>query len=292
MGAADAAMYRSKAAGRARVSSFDAGLAAELTDRDRLDQDLRGAVRRDEFALVFQPQVSLRDGALVTSEALLRWRHPTLGLRPAAAFLARAEQTGQMAAIGDWVASSVAAAAARWHRLGRPGRVALNVAQQQVEDVTFFDRLSEAFTRAQVPLHRLELELAEGVAMQCPPAALDMLEALRSAGASVTVDDFGAGDSNVQRLRALPMDRIKLDRALVRDVANDADARTILQALVGLVHGLGCEAVAEGVETAAQIDVLRVIGCDAVQGYAVAHPMDEAALEAWIAGATRHARAG
>ncbi|MEH3099217.1 putative bifunctional diguanylate cyclase/phosphodiesterase [Sphingomonas adhaesiva] len=292
MGAADAAMYRSKAAGRARVSSFDAGLAAELTDRDRLDQDLRGAVRRDEFALVFQPQVSLRDGALVTSEALLRWRHPTLGLRPAAAFLARAEQTGQMAAIGDWVASSVAAAVARWHRLGRPGRVALNVAQQQVEDVTFFDRLSEAFSRAQVPLDRLELELAEGVAMQCPPAALDMLEALRSAGASVTVDDFGAGDSNVQRLRALPMDRIKLDRALVRDVASDADARTILQALVGLVHGLGCEAVAEGVETAAQIDVLRVIGCDAVQGYAVAHPMDEGALEAWIAGATRFARAG
>ncbi|MEH3047861.1 putative bifunctional diguanylate cyclase/phosphodiesterase [Sphingomonas adhaesiva] len=292
MGAADAAMYRSKAAGRARVSRYDARLAAELTDRDRLDHDLRGAVRRDEFALVFQPQVSLRDGMLVTSEALLRWRHPTLGLRPAAAFLARAEQTGQMTSIGDWVALNVAAAAGRWHRLDRRGRIALNVAQQQVEDITFFDRLSEAFATAEVPLDRLELELAEGVAMRCPPAALDMLEALRGAGAKVTVDDFGAGDSNVQRLRAFPVDRIKLDRMLVRDVAADADARTILQALVGLVHGLGCEAVAEGVESDAQVDVLRIIGCDAVQGYAVAHPMDEGALEAWIGSARPRLRAG
>lgn len=291
MGAADAAMYRSKAAGRARVSRYDAGLAAELLDRDRLDNDLRGAVRRDEFALVFQPQVSLRTGALVTSEALLRWRHPTLGLRPAAAFLARAEQTGQMASIGDWVAQNVAAAAGRWRRLDRPGRIALNVAQQQVEDVTFFDRLSEAFAQARVPLDRLELELAEEVAMRCPPAGLDMLEALRGAGAKVTVDDFGAGDSNVQRLRAFPLDRIKLDRMLVRDVAADADARTILHALVGLVHGLGCEAVAEGVETDAQVDVLRIIGCDAVQGYAVAHPMDERALETWIADAIPRLRA-
>jgi diguanylate cyclase (GGDEF)-like protein len=292
MAAADAAMYQSKASGRARVSRYDAQLAAELTDREKLDQDLRTAVRRQEFALVFQPQVSLCDGRLLVSEALLRWRHPTLGVRPAAEFLSRAELTGQMVAIGEWVLTAAANTAARWHREGHIGRLALNIGQQQIEDVAFFDRLGKVFARSGAPLDRLELELPEGVAMRCPAPALARLEELREAGVCITIDDFGAGDSNVQRLRALPVDRIKLDPVLIHEIARDSGARTILQALVGLVHGLGCEAVAEGVESDAQVDVLRVIGCDAVQGYAIARPMDDAMLQEWLGMFSARARAG
>jgi diguanylate cyclase (GGDEF)-like protein len=291
MAAADAAMYHSKAGGRARVSRYDAKLASELDERNRLDRELRAAVRHEQFALAFQPQIALADGALLVSEALLRWRHPTQGLRPAAEFLSRAEITGQMGAISDWVAHHAAITAARWHREGRAGRLALNVGRQQVDDTTFLARLMEAFADARAPLERLEVELPESVAMSCSPAALAMLATLRRAGARITIDDFGIGESNVQRLRALPVDRIKLDRVLVRDVAVDHGARTILHALVGLVHGLGCDAVAEGVETDAQIDVLRVMGCDAVQGYAIARPMEDEALARWIGVNAARARA-
>ena len=291
MAAADAAMYHSKAGGRGRVSQYDAKLASELDDRNRLDRELRAAVRQEQFALAFQPQIALADGALLVSEALLRWRHPTQGLRPAAEFLSRAEITGQMGAISDWVAHHAADTAARWHREGRAGRLALNVGRQQVDDTEFLTRLMEAFLEARAPLARLEVELPESVAMSCSRAALDMLATLRRAGARITIDDFGIGESNVQRLRALPVDRIKLDRVLVRDVAVDHGARTILHALVGLVHGLGCDAVAEGVETDAQIDVLRVMGCDAIQGYAVARPMEDEALARWIGLNAARARA-
>lgn len=291
MRAADAAMYQSKADGRARMSRYSDRLAAEITDRERMDHELRVAIRRGEFVLAFQPQIALSNGELVASEALLRWRHPTDGLRPAADFLARAEMNGQMVAIGDWVMGSAATIAARWDREGRPGRLALNVGHQQVDDPGFFERLERALERAGAPASRIEIEVSEGVAMKCSPATVAALAKLRAKGAVIAIDDFGAGDSSVQRLRALPIDRIKLDRTLVRDVATDSGARTILQALVGLVHGLGCEAVAEGVEYDAQIDVLRVIGCDAIQGYAVARPMDDDALAEWIGVMPARARA-
>lgn len=286
MRAADAAMYQSKAGGRARLSRYDDRIAAEIVDREALDRDMIGAIARGEFELMFQPQVRAQDGALVASEALLRWRHPILGLRPPAAFLARADQTGQIGAIGDWVVDAAMAAIAEWERARQPGALSLNVSLRQMEDPAFFDRLRVAADRAGVRMDRLELELSEAAAMSCPAAAVSGLTSLRRAGARIVVDDFGAGSSNLQRLRTLPIDRIKLDGSLIRDIEIDSRARNILQALIGLVHGLGCEAVAEAVESDAQIDVLRVLGCDLLQGYAVARPMAAPALAAWITRST------
>jgi diguanylate cyclase (GGDEF)-like protein len=284
MRAADAAMYQSKEEGRARLSRYSDRLAAELTEREVLDQELRVAIERGEFALVFQPQVAAADRSLVAAEALLRWRHPSGELRSAGEFLKRAEVNGQMVAIGDWVTVAAARAAVEWKRAGRPGRIAVNLSQRQLEDGAFFQRLDAVFDAVDAPLDRIEFEIGEVIAMRCPDNAVGALASLRSRGARVTIDDFGAAETNLQQLRQLPIDRIKLDRTLVRDVVHDRVSREILQALVGLVHGLGCEAVAEGVETAAEAEVLRILGCDAIQGWAIAHPMDAPALARWLDG--------
>lgn len=281
MRCADAAMYRAKANGRARYEYYTDSLATEMADRAQLDQDLRAAIERDEFTLVFQPQVSVRDGRVVAAEALLRWNHPEHGLRLPGSFIARAEESGVMVEIGDWVVERIARTIADWSQAGAPGRLAINVSPRQIDHADFFHRLRAALRVAGAPAGLLELEITETLAMHARADVLAAIAALRDDGATIALDDFGTGYSNLSRLRGLPVDRIKIDRMLVAPIVEDVSARSVVQALVGLIHGLGCEAVAEGVETRAQIEMLRVIGCDAMQGYAVAAPMDEAAFLTW-----------
>ena len=281
MKAADAAMYHAKAGGRGRVERFGTALAERLTARAALDEQLRQAVDHRDFALVFQPQIATADGRIVAAEALLRWRHPTDGLKLPGSFLQRAEENGLIVEIGDWVVDGVAATIARWERLGVAQRLSINVSPRQIDHAGFFRRLRAAMLAADAPARLLELELTESLAMTCSDEVIAALGELRAAGATVAIDDFGTGYSNLARLRALPIDRVKLDPSVVADVAAEPTARIIVQALVALIHGLGCEAVAEGVESEAQAEILRVIGCDAVQGYVIAPPMDEAAFLAW-----------
>ncbi|UYY79339.1 putative bifunctional diguanylate cyclase/phosphodiesterase [Sphingomonas sp. R1] len=281
MGAADAAMYQAKTQGRGRVETFSDGLAAQMIARVRLETELRAAIDRDEFALVFQPQVAAGDGAIVGAEALLRWEHPE-GTKLPAAFLPRAEETGLIVEIGDWVVANVANTIARWARLGIEQRLAVNVSQRQIDHATFFRHLRAAMLAANAPARLLELEISETLAMHCSEDVLRAIAALRAAGATVAVDDFGTGYSNLARLQRLPIDRVKLDPSVVAHVASNPEARAIAQAVIGLVHGLGCEAVAEGIESEAQAAVLRVLGCDVLQGYAIATPMGEDDFLAWI----------
>ena len=281
MRAADLAMYDAKAEGRGRVAPFTDTLAAAVADRARLDGELRAALDRGEFMLVFQPQVAAHDGAVVAVEALLRWRHPEDGARLPATFMARAEESGLIVEIGDWVVASVAETLARWGRLGIGQRLAVNISQRELDHAQFFRRLRAAMHAAAAPAGLLELEITETLAMQCSAEVTEALALLRADGATIAIDDFGTGYSNLTRLRELPVDRIKLDRSLIEPIADRAEARAIAHAVINLIHGLGCEAVAEGIETDAQANVLRVIGCDVLQGYAIAPPMDEATLIAW-----------
>ncbi len=283
MRAADAAMYHAKALGRGRAEYFTEELAAEIAERARLETDLREAVDKEQFALVFQPQVSARDGRIVGAEALLRWRHPD-GLKMPGAFLERAEETGLIVEIGEWVVNNVAETISRWGRLGIEQRLAVNVSQRQIDHAGFFRRLREAMLAASAPARLLELEITETLAMHCSRDVLEAIAALRADGATIAIDDFGTGFSNVARLRGLPIDRIKLDQSVIEHVACHAEARAIAQAMIGLVHGLGCEAVAEGIENEDQVAVLRVIGCDVLQGYAVAQPMTEDEFLVWAHG--------
>nr|WP_245653577.1 EAL domain-containing protein [Sphingomonas pituitosa] len=280
MGAADAAMYQAKTQGRGRVETFSDGLAAQMIARARLETELRAAIEHDEFALVFQPQVSASTGTIVGAEALLRWQHPD-GTKLPASFLPRAEETGLIVEIGDWVVATVANTIARWARLGIEQRLAVNVSQRQIDHASFFRHLRAAMLAAQAPARLLELEISETLAMHCSEDVLRAIAMLRSAGATVAVDDFGTGYSNLARLRRLPIDRVKLDRSLIEHVATHPEGRAVAQAVIGLIHGIGCEAVAEGIESEAQAAVLRVIGCDVLQGYAIGAPMGEADFLAW-----------
>ncbi len=283
MRAADVAMYHAKASGRGQFQFYSDVLAERLIDRDRIEVELRSAIVHDEFELWVQPQVSLLDRRVAVGEVLLRWNHPVDGLRMPGMFMRVAEESGLIFEVGNWSVEAVMRMAAEWAKRGIDQRLAVNLSPRQINRADFFPRVRSAMERYSISPKMIELEIAESLAMTCGDAVIREIGALRREGAMVAVDDFGAGISNLQRLRQMPVDRVKIDGSLIANIATDPDARTIVQAVIGLVHGLGYGSVAEGVETSEQIEVLRVMGCQAVQGYAVARPMAEGDYINWSA---------
>ena len=253
------------------------------------EKALTEAVQRGEFVLAYQPQMSLVTGETVGAEALLRWNHPREGLRLPNTFIPTAEQTGVIADIGDWVIGEVTATVGAWHRSGMTRRVAFNVSPRQLDRADFFVRLRQALADADAPLSMIELEFTETAAMQASEAVVAEIAALREDGATVAIDDFGTGYSNIARLRSLPIDRVKLDPSLIADIEHCERARVVVQAVMQLIKGVGCELVAEAVETVAQADILRAMGCEIVQGFVFAEPMFEDEYLAWVGNADRGA---
>jgi len=287
MRAADIAMYRAKASGGGQHCLFNTDLAAEHQARVDTERALTEAVQRGDFLLAFQPQMSLVTGAVVGAEALLRWNHPHEGLRLPGTFIPVAERTGVISEIGDWVMGEVASLLGDWRSNGFKGRVAFNISPRQVDRPDFFLRLRSAFADADVPLSMIELEFTESAAMEVSEPVLEEIAALRADGARIAIDDFGTGYSNLARLRSMPLDRVKLDPSLIADIDTSEKARVIVQAVIQLIKGVGCEVVAEAVETVPQADILRAMGCDTVQGYIFAPPMFEDEFLAWIGNADR-----
>jgi len=289
MRSADIAMYRAKSLGGSQHRLFDADLAAEHQQRIDTEIALAEAVQRGEFMLAFQPQMSLVTGEIAGSEVLLRWNHPRDGLRLPSTFIPVAERTGLIADIGEWVVGEVAATLGVWHRDGFDGRIAINVSPRQVDRPDFFHRVRQAFADAGVPLSMIELEFTESAAMEVGAGVLDEIAGLRAEGVRIAIDDFGTGYSNLSRLRSMPLDRVKLDPSLIADIETSEKARVIVQAVIQLIKGVECEIVAEAVETVAQADILRTMGCDTVQGYVFARPMFEDDFLAWVGGSRRSA---
>jgi diguanylate cyclase (GGDEF)-like protein len=281
MRAADIAMYRAKESGGGQYFLFDSELAAEHQQKVETEKALSEAVLRDEFVLAFQPQMNLVTGEIAGAEALLRWQHPRDGLRLPGTFIPVAERTGLVADIGDWVIGEVAQILAQWHRQGFNGRLGFNISPRQVDRPDFFVKLRQAFADAEVSLSLIELEFTESAAMEVGASVLEEIGALRNDGARITIDDFGTGYSNLARLRAMPLDRVKLDPSLTSDIEVSDKARVIVQAVIQLIKGVECEIVAEAVETSAQADMLRAMGCDTIQGYVFAPPMMEDEFLEW-----------
>jgi diguanylate cyclase (GGDEF)-like protein len=290
MRAADVAMYRAKDSGGGQYCLFDAALATEHQRKVETEKSLTEAVERGEFSLVYQPQMSLVTGELAGAEALLRWNHPRDGLRLPATFIPIAERTGVIAEIGDWVLTEVAAVLSEWRREGYRGRLSFNISPRQVDRPDFFGRVRQAFADANVPLSRVELEFTESAAMEVGDPVLTEIAALRKDGARIAIDDFGTGYSNIARLRSMPIDRVKLDPSLIADIETCAKARVVVQAVIQLIKGVDCEVVAEAVETVAQADILRAMGCDTVQGYIFSAAMAETDFLAWVRSGDSHAR--
>jgi len=288
---ADIAMYHAKRQGRNRAEMFTAELALEAADRAELERDLLLGLQREEFLLEFQPQIEIGSGRAIGAEALVRWAHPERDLVMPGSFVPVAEESGAIVALGDWVMGRVCETAARWARAGVRQRIAINISSRELSQADFFMRLRHAIDAHQAPAVMLELEITESLAMEMKARTLDQIGALRREGVRIAIDDFGTGYSNLSRLRELPVDRVKIDRSLVRDIAVSAEARTICSAVVGLIQGLGMEVVVEGVETEAQMEMLRVIGCTLFQGYHLARPMREEDYLARFAIASPVARA-
>jgi diguanylate cyclase (GGDEF)-like protein len=290
MRAADIAMYRAKSLGGGQHCLFNDELAADYQRRVDTEKALTEAVQRGDFMLAYQPQLSVLTGELVGTEALLRWNHPRDGLRAPSDFIPIAESTGLIAEIGEWVISEVASALGSWNRDGLGRRVAFNVSPRQLDRVDFFNRMRASFTEHSVPLSLVELEFTETAAMKASEAVVSEIAALRKDGARITIDDFGTGYSNLARLRSLPIDRVKLDPSLIADIEQSEKARVVVQAVMHLIQGVDCEVVAEAVETSAQADILRAMGCHTIQGFVFAEPMFEGEYLAWTRDSTGDSR--
>lgn len=290
MRAADLAMYEAKKQGGGRHCLFTQDLAEAYLRRVETERALAEAIQRDEFLMMFQPQLSLSTGEVCGAEALLRWNHPNDGLTLPSDFIGIAEQSGLMNEIGDWVVGEIADILAGWKAEGIDQRLAINVSPRQLDRQDFLPSLRQRFVKAGVDLSRVELEFTETAAMRWAPELLTELMILRDQGVMIAVDDFGTGYSNIARLRTMPLDRVKLDQSLIADIEHSEKARETVQAVMRLIKSIGAEVVAEAVETVAQADILRAMGCDTVQGFVFAQPMLEQDFLNWIGNASRPGR--
>ncbi|WP_439395394.1 EAL domain-containing protein [Bradyrhizobium sp. PMVTL-01] len=266
---ADLAMYGAKAGGRRTHRFFEPEMDASAKARLTMEQDLRHALVNGGFEIHYQPLVDLRSGAVTGCEALLRWRHPERGMVSPAEFIPIAEDTGLINELGDWVLRMACNEAATW-----PAhiRVAVNVSPVQLKSDTLALRIASALAASGLDPRRLELEITEAVLIRDDEAALSILHQLRSIGVRIALDDFGTGYSSLSYLKRFPFDKIKIDRCFVADIAETSGAPVIVQAVVNIAAASSMTTVAEGVETEAQREMLRNLGCTEMQGYLFSAP--------------------
>ena len=280
---ADTAMYRAKAAGRQTFARYEPDMDVQSRHRLQHSMLLRGAIERGEMLLHFQPRWSLREKRYTGVEALLRWRHPELGLVPPTEFIPLAEESGLIHELGHWVAQEACKTLAAWEAAGLTGlRMAVNVSSVQLLRDGFPGTVAACIAESGLQAGQLELEITESVLLDNPQLASARLRELESIGVHLAIDDFGTGYSSLAYLRGLPIDRLKIDRAFVADLAVRPRDAAIVVAIITMAHSMDMDVVAEGVETAEQLQMLAGQGCDEVQGFHVARPMPAAACEALL----------
>ncbi|MGI4949152.1 MAG: putative bifunctional diguanylate cyclase/phosphodiesterase, partial [Janthinobacterium lividum] len=272
---ADLALYRAKHDGRGVFRFFEASLDAAARRRRQLELDLRAALRTGQFRLNFQPIFDLKADRIGGFEALLRWNHPTRGEVGPAEFIPVAEETGLIAAIGEWVMQEACRHAATW-----PDhiRVAVNVSPLQFRNPGFLAVILQALATSDLAPDRLEVEITESVFLDGEASVIKLLHGLRSMGIRIALDDFGTGYSSLSYLRSFPFDKIKIDRSFVNTDAADASGAAIIRAIVDLADALNMETTAEGVEDADQLARLRGQGCSSIQGYFFSRPVEGSAV--------------
>ena len=275
------AMYTAKDAGRGRHAMFEEPLDARLLERSSLLADLRQAVARKELVLHYQPRVCVTDGSIASAEALIRWRHPTRGLLSPMVFIPLAEESDLIEVIGLWVIRAACAQLARWRREGVPiERLSVNVSPRQLQSGRLIEEVEGALVQHGVPWNMLELEVTESLLVGDARSASEQLGRLRERGVLIALDDFGTGYSSMATLRNLPIDVMKVDRAFVQDLSDDPSALAVTRAILTLAQALGKHTVAEGIETQAQADTLRQLGCDEFQGFLFSKPVPAAEFAA------------
>ncbi|WP_205231454.1 EAL domain-containing protein [Azospira oryzae] len=281
---ADTAMYQAKESGRNAYQFFTAEMNVLAFERLVLENALRQAVERQEFVLHYQPQVDMGSGRVIGAEALVRWLHPELGMVPPARFIPVAEDSGLIGAIGDWVLYEACRQNRAWQEAGLPPiPVAVNLSAVQLRQSELHESVAELLRRTGLESRYLELELTERTVMEDAEATVRCLRRLDEMGVMLSIDDFGTGYSSLSYLKRFPIDKLKIDQSFVRDIVADADDQAIAVAIISMGHSLRLRVIAEGVETAEQLEILHRHGCDEAQGFHFGRPMPADEFAAYLA---------
>lgn len=277
---ADIAMYKAKEAGKNNFKFYTEGMNASAVNFLLLENDLRRAIETDQLMLYFQPQFDLQTDSLMGMEALVRWNHPERGVVSPAHFIPLAEETGLIVALGDWVLRASCAQQKKWLEEGKYSRkVAVNLSPRQFREQNFPARVAEILEDSGLPAQYLELEITESSAMEHAGESINMMNELNSMGLSLAIDDFGTGYSSLAYLKRFPIQKLKIDRSFIADIATDQNDEAIAKSIISLAHNMSLNVVAEGVETEAQVNWLRERGCDMAQGFYFAKPMSVEQLD-------------
>lgn len=271
---ADSAMYRAKEYGRNNFQFYVADMNVKARERLMLESSLRRALDRKEFMLYYQPRVDLLSGRVIGAEALLRWRHPEMGLVPPSEFIPILDETGMIIPVGDWALREACRQNRDWQDMGLPPiRVAVNLSVRQFIQKDLADTIISALDAAGLSAEHLELEITEDLFLEHNQTNIITLARLKSMGIHISIDDFGTGYSSLSYLKRLPIDTLKIDQSFVRDIGTDPDNKAIASAIIAMASSLRLNVLAEGVETDEQLAFLRAQGCNEIQGFCFSHPL-------------------
>jgi len=282
---ADVAMRRAKALGGSRCEVFDEAMHTRAVGRLRLEADLRTAIAERQFRVYYQPVVELKSRRIVSFEALLRWEHPTQGLISPYRFIDAAEDTGILVSIGHWLMLQACSQLQEWKANNvtpEPVNMTLNVSARQFADARLASDIQDALQQTGVDPSRLQLEMTESVAAADPRLTITVLSHLKHMGIGVVLDDFGIGSASLRGLWQFPVDALKIDRSLVREMQTDRASSDIVELIVTLAHKMNLRVIAEGIETARQMECLLDLGCEFGQGYYFSQPMASKAAQQFL----------
>ncbi len=276
---ADTAMYHAKQSGRNRFQLYDATMNAMAEERLQIETELHYAIARKEFVFHYQPQLNLETGRIHGVEALIRWQHPDKGLLAPAAFLALLEESGEIVNVGRALLGDACRQTAQWHARGHTDLcIAVNLSSVEFWHDTLLANVREALEASGLPARALQLELTEGIFMENIDRAVERILALKALGITVAIDDFGTGYSSLAHLKRFPLDTLKIDRYFVRDIHHAPVNEALVSSILALCNGLGLGTVTEGIENREQLETLRRLGCQVVQGYFLSRPVSADAL--------------
>jgi len=271
---AGTALERAKEKGTGDYEFYTSGRTTHALKQLLLESQMRPALERGEFVVEYQPQVNTQTYQLIGMEALVRWKHPTLGLLQPSEFIGLAEDTGMITPIGDWVLRVAFAQNKLWLDSGfSPMRMAVNVSARHFQQPAFVGTVRDLLKETQLDPTLLELELTEGSIMKDPESAIEKLNEIRAMGVKIAIDDFGTGYSSLSYLKRFPIDTLKIDKSFINEITTDEDEAAIVKAIVMMGHALGLTVIAEGVETPEQLAYLTTLGCDLIQGYLFSTPL-------------------
>ncbi|MEP0872069.1 diguanylate cyclase [Trichocoleus desertorum AS-A10] len=281
---ADTAMYHAKQQGKNNCQLYDTLMNTKALEQLVLENSLYKALDREQFVLHYQPQISLDSDQLIGMEALLRWQHPDLGAIPPSRFIPLAEETGLIISIGEWVLRTACAQNRAWQLAGlAPLRIAVNLSARQFQQQNLVQTIAEILTETELEPQYLEIEITETTVVQDVDFTISLLQQLREIGVHISIDDFGTGYSSFSALKRFPLSTLKIDQSFIQDVTHSHTDASIVNAIIALGHGLGLEVIAEGIETSQQLEFLRSVKCDAIQGYLFSPPLTtEAATQFYV----------